>query len=214
MMTHRSKIALVCLLGIALGGAFAVTRSGGGDDSAAPRADILPTVDSHHHGSKNVNVPSEVTLDRAESVVELTDQSEAVVVGTIVDVRSGPTATPRPRTPGGPPVPREPTELVTIEVKQELDGATPERITLYRTDFPKGVWAQEAPALRPYEVGERYILFLGPGPGDTYIPAAADGRLIVEQGEAVPLIDPESPVGEDLQGMTPPEVEEVVQDAQ
>jgi hypothetical protein len=201
---HLADIAL-------LGGGVAVTQSGGGDDAGAPEGD-LPAVDPHHGGS-NPNVPSEVTLDRADSVTQMVDESEAVVEGTVVDIQPGPTASPRPRTPGGPPVPREPTEEVTVEVKQELDGATPRQITVYRTVLPKGVWA-ETPALKPYEVGERYILFLGPGPGDTYIPVAADGRLIVEQGEAEALIEPQSPVGEELHGQTPAEVEEVVQDVQ
>jgi hypothetical protein len=109
-----------------------------------------------------------------------------------------------------------PTELVDVHVTLALEGDTPSNLVIYKLGDQQ-VTADGDP---PYEVGRRYVLFVeprqnadgtGPNPDGSYLAVAPEGRLALdESNQAQPLID--SPVANELQGMTPDQIDQAVGD--
>jgi hypothetical protein len=132
---------------------------------------------------------------RPDDVVELGDQSDALVEAEVTDVRDGPPIIVDDASP-------IPTQLIDVRTTALLSGEAPETFTLYKLGS-EAAYAEGDP---PYEVGQRYVIFVTPRPDGTYLPTAPDGRLLERpSGEVEPVID--GPVAEQVDGSTPAEVE-------
>ena len=143
-------------------------------------------------------VASVVWDDRPETSAELAADSTSLVEARVTGVEAGPDL----NDPLNDPDTAIPTQRITFETVDVLDGQIPETFRLFKTGSAD-VHLQGDPL---YEVGESYVLFLEPqGEPGTYIPVAPDGRLELDaQHEADPVIG--GPVGQELDGLTPAEI--------
>lgn len=203
-----SPVSALITLVLALAAAFALTlalkSASGNAQDGAPDATITSL---------------EVEWDyRAESLEDLTAESPAIVLVEVEAVREGPPewlGTENPEL--GPPT-ELPSQLVDLEVKESIEGATPESFTLYQLGG-EGLHAEEAPAYRP---GERYLLFVrprlndahtAPNPDGSWIAVTPDGRLEkLASGELE--AQAEGPVADVLDGESVPEAIEEIEEAQ
>jgi hypothetical protein len=146
---------------------------------------------------------------RPESLRDLSDHSDQIVVARVLEVRQGPDleSPPDPRAPDEGGIPTQRIAFAVEHTIRGADGSPLDRFTLFRTG---GSREGDAPLSLegdpPYHVGEQYLLFLSRGPGDTKIPAAPDGRLLLSDGRLRPLI--EGAVGDAAAGRTPNAIEE------
>jgi len=143
-----------------------------------------------------------VWSERPQSVDELADLSESVVEAEVISIADGPPL------PAEDPEHEIPTERVTFKTVSVLDGASPgPQFLLFRTGSQELRLANDP----PYEIGERYVLFIRPREGEpgTYLPVAPDGRLRLDAGrDAEAMIG--GPVGREVEGRSVPEIESEV----
>jgi hypothetical protein len=148
-------------------------------------------------------VASVVWNERPETVEELAEAATVLVEARVTAIEDGPELlSPHPDLPADEPGIL--TQRIVFEAVEVLDGQIPATFKLFKTGSPE-LYLQGDPL---YAVGESYVLFLEPqGEAGTWIPAAPDGRLELDaQGEADPVIS--GPVSDDLEGMTPEEIEQ------
>lgn len=145
---------------------------------------------------------------RPQTVEELVAQTDLLIEGRVLGVRAGAPLVPYGRDEHATEIP---TERVAVRIADVLSGnatLTGTTISLFRTGGPLPESSGRLMSLEgdpPYQGGEQYFLFLRSRGDGTFIPAAPDGRLLLdEHGLAQPLI--EGPVGEQLRGKNKAEI--------
>lgn len=159
--------------------------------SAAFAAQLLIAGTSDSHGPQRAWIAD--WSESPESLEELVESADDMVLGRVTRVRPGPDLVVR--VPGEPEEDRIPTEIATIQVERRLKGAGgggPQTVEVFRTGSTKGTppsamgnQPAESPpdGVRrpsrpsppsdrtvmlvddpPYERGQRYLLALKPGP--------------------------------------------------
>lgn len=186
MTPRRTLVALASAAVISLGSSLAIQASAQQAEQEAP-----PQV-------------AQVVWDfRPDSVGELARGSASMVYAEVRDIRAGEPLVAD--ADGHPEGDQTPTQRITLDTVRHLQGKElPSSFELFRT----GSEQLQLEGDPPYELGERYVLFVTEKqdePG-TYIASAPDGRLLEDaRGRLEPLI--EGPVGEQLDGDTPREAE-------
>ena len=153
-------------------------------------------------GSGKPAIAPVVWSERPGSVDELAGRAAAVVEAEVVSVVEGPPL------PADDPEHEIPTQRVTLATISVLDGASPgSEFVLFRTGSEELRLANDP----PYELGERYVLFIRPRDGEpgTYLPVAPDGRLRIDAGgDAKAVIG--GPVRREIEGRSVTEIESEV----
>lgn len=205
-------LVMLVLLATPVGGDL-----GGVEEASEPAAQGAGAGNAHAlpppEGARDDPPPAGVVWDfRPQTVDEMAQRAEAIVVGRVVGVRPGPFIQPR-GTQDSTGEGALPTQRISVHVSDSLDeglkidaGST---VTLFRTGGTRETGVSlELEGDPEYRPGDRYVLFLrerDAGDG-TLLPVAPDGRLSLDSdGQMMPLI--EGPVGESLDGRTVRELE-------
>lgn len=111
----------------------------------------------------------------AQDLVSLVHGADLIIMGKVVGVQAGRTA--------GQGHGRLEFNDVRVSVKKQLKGEATEKIVVEQlAEAGAFVTSEVGP---PYQPGERYILFLGPGEGGRHIPVT-QGRFLLRAGRVYP----------------------------
>jgi hypothetical protein len=151
-------------------------------------------------------------------LADLVANSPAIVVAEVDTVQRGEPLIIGPSDPETGVPPSVPTQRIEVHVTQAIDGQTPAGFTLFKLGGP-GAQPEGSP---PYDVGERYLLFLrprrndadtAPNPDGTWLVVAPDGRLeMLPSGELDATID--GPIAAELEGASVPEAVQAINEVQ
>ena len=121
---------------------------------------------------------------RPDDLEDLADDAEALFEGTVMAIRPGPAMAE-----SSVPIPDPhdiPTQRVVFRVDDVVYGELGDEVVLFKAGDDDGYFEGDP----PYQVGERYLMFVGRRntPPGTYLNWAPDGRLKVKNGKLEPFV--------------------------
>ena len=123
-----------------------------------------------------------------QDLQSLVQATPLIIVGKVADIQPGRVA--------GSGEGRLQFNDVRVMVEKRLKGNPPHEVVVEQVDMSRRVFISEVGP--PYRRGERYLLFLGRGEGERYIPVI-QGRYRLK-GSTVDPLDP-GPAADGLKGM-------------
>lgn len=147
---------------------------------------------------------------RPDTVDQLVDSAPFAVSAVVTAVEAGdPLVGEDEDEEPEPDEPPLPTQRVALDIDEVIYGNAPARLALLKTGSADA-WFEDDP---PYQVGERYLLFLTEytGQAGLYVNTAPDGRLPVVGGSVEPLIP--GAIADALGGRSEEQAERLIREA-
>lgn len=213
MARRRFNGRLFAATAVAVGGLAAAIAAFGTAGAPAPTATEraatrVPAGDEEVHARHGAPSFKASWGNRPASVEALATGAETVIVGRVAQIREGPRAGADESQFHAGDEAGMPTQRVTFEVEDTWAGQAPSRLTLFKSGS-QSKWMEEDP---PYEMGQRYVLFVTKADRyerGLYMNPAPDGRMGVNGDRLVAVAH--GALAEKLDGTSVADLKKAVQ---